>query len=56
MKIQAAMVSRMSRDVGSIVKLLEDLKIDDNTLVIFSSDNGAHGKGGTLEFFDTSDP
>ena len=56
MKIQAAMVSRMSRDVGSIVKLLEDLKIDDNTLVIFSSDNGAHGKGGTLEFFDTSGP
>lgn len=54
MKIQAAMVSRMSRDVGRIVELLQEAGIAENTLLIFNSDNGAHGKGGTLEFFKTS--
>ncbi|WP_281613080.1 arylsulfatase [Flammeovirga sp. SubArs3] len=54
MKIQAAMVSRMSKDVGAIINLLEELGIDKNTLVMFNSDNGAHGKGGTTEFFKTS--
>lgn len=54
MKIQAAMVSRMSRDVGAIAELLEELGIDKNTLITFNSDNGAHGQGGTLEFFQTS--
>ncbi len=54
MKIQAAMVSRMSRDVGRIVKLLENMGLDKNTLILFNSDNGAHGQGETLEFFKTS--
>ena len=44
MKIQAAMISRMSKDVGKISKLLEEFGLDENTLIIFSSDNGAHGK------------
>ena len=54
MKIQAAMVSRMSKDIGAIANLLVDLGIDKNTLIFFNSDNGAHGKGGSLEFFKTS--
>lgn len=54
MKIQAAMVSRMSKDVGKIADQLKALHIDKNTLIVFNSDNGAHGKGGTLEFFNTS--
>ncbi len=54
MKIQAAMVSRMSKDIGTIANLLVELGIDKNTLIVFNSDNGAHGKGGTLEFFQTS--
>ncbi|MBX2874017.1 MAG: arylsulfatase [Saprospiraceae bacterium] len=54
MKIQAAMVSRMSKDVGRIAELLKELGLDENTLIMFNSDNGAHGKGGTLEFFKTS--
>ena len=54
MKIQAAMVSRMSKDIGTIANLLEELGIDKNTLIMFNSDNGAHGKGGSLEFFQTS--
>ncbi len=53
-KIQAAMISRMDRDVGSILDLLVELEIDDQTMVFFSSDNGAHGKGGTLKQFRAS--
>jgi arylsulfatase A len=37
----AAMVTRMDRTVGRVMALLKELKIDDNTLVLFSSDNGA---------------
>ena len=54
MKIQAAMISRMSKDVGRLSNLLERLKIDEKTLIIFSSDNGAHGKGETLKLFKSS--
>jgi len=53
-KIQAAMVSRMDRDIGRIKRLLEELGIADNTLIIFNSDNGAHAEGGTREFFDAT--
>jgi arylsulfatase A len=37
----AAMITRMDRTIGRVMKLLKDLNLDDNTLVIFSSDNGA---------------
>lgn len=37
----AAMVTRLDRDVGCLLDLLTELKIDENTLVIFSGDNGA---------------
>lgn len=37
----AAMVTRMDRDIGCLMALLKELKIDDNTLVMFASDNGA---------------
>ena len=40
-KVQAAMVTRMDRDVGKIMALLKDLKIDQRTIVFFCSDNGA---------------
>jgi len=36
----AAMVTHMDRGVGQIMDLLKELKLDDNTLVIFTSDNG----------------
>ncbi len=36
----AAMITRMDRYVGNLLKLLDELKLSDNTLVIFSSDNG----------------
>ncbi|MEM8734294.1 MAG: arylsulfatase [Planctomycetota bacterium] len=45
-KGQAAMITRMDSDVGRILDLLKKLKIDDNTIVMFSSDNGPHNEGG----------
>lgn len=54
MKIHAAMTSRMDGDVGDLVRLLKKLGLEENTLIIFNSDNGAHGQFGSLEFFKTS--
>ena len=45
-KGQAAMISRMDRDVGEILDLLNELKIAENTLVMFTSDNGPHNEAG----------
>jgi len=42
----AAMITHMDKQVGALMQLLKDLKIDDNTLVLFSSDNGATFDGG----------
>ncbi len=41
LKKLAAMITRMDRDVGRLLDLLKKLEIDDNTLVFFTSDNGA---------------
>jgi len=40
-KTYAAMVTRLDRDVGALLALLKELKIDDRTLVIFAGDNGS---------------
>jgi uncharacterized sulfatase len=45
-KGQAAMITRMDSDVGRLLDLLKELGIDDNTVVMFSSDNGPHNEGG----------
>lgn len=53
----AGMVSRLDRTVGRVFNLLEELKIDKNTLVIFTSDNGPHLEGGAdPDFFDSNGP
>lgn len=53
----AAMISRMDGDVGRLFALLKELNLDDNTLVIFTSDNGPHEEGGHKhEFFDSNGP
>jgi len=52
---RAAMVSRVDADVGRILRLIEDLGIAENTLVIFSSDNGPAPEGGQdMDFFNAS--
>jgi arylsulfatase A-like enzyme len=53
----AAMITRMDRDIGSLLGRLKELGIDENTLVIFSSDNGPTGAGGAdRKFFRNSGP
>ncbi len=41
LKTVAALISRMDRDVGRLMALLQELKLDERTLVVFASDNGA---------------
>ncbi len=36
----AAMITRMDREVGRLVKLVEDLKLEKRTVFVFASDNG----------------
>ncbi|TMI64514.1 MAG: arylsulfatase [Bacteroidetes bacterium] len=51
----AAMVSRLDKYVGEIVKLVKEKGIADNTLIIFTSDNGPHKEnGGDPEFFNSN--
>ena len=53
----AAMVTRMDRDVGSLLSLLGELGLDGDTLVFFTSDNGPHKEGGAdPAFFHSSGP
>jgi arylsulfatase A-like enzyme len=53
----AGMVSRMDRDVGRVRALLEELGLTEDTLVIFTSDNGPHLEGGhDPRFFDSNGP
>jgi len=42
----AAMVSRLDLYVGQIMETLAELGIADNTMIMFSSDNGPHHEGG----------
>ena len=52
---RAAMISNIDRSVGAIIDRLEKLGISDNTLIIFSSDNGPTPEGGgDMEFFDSN--
>ncbi len=53
-RVHAAMITRMDRDVGRIITLLQKLKIDKDTLVFFCSDNGAASRWEGL--FDSSGP
>ncbi|WP_419195174.1 arylsulfatase [Novipirellula herctigrandis] len=56
-KGQAAMISRMDADVGRVLDLLDELNIANDTVVMFSSDNGPHNEGGhNPEMFDPNGP
>jgi arylsulfatase A len=54
----AAMITRMDRSVGRVLDLLKELRLDDDTIVMFSSDNGppfAYG-GHDSKFFGSAGP
>jgi len=58
-KRHAAMITRMDSDVGDLIAHLKKLGLDQNTLVMFSSDNGPHREGGPNydpAFFTPSGP
>lgn len=42
----AAMMEHLDTQVGDLLNLLKTLNIDNNTLILFSSDNGPHKEGG----------
>lgn len=56
-KGRAAMISRMDRDIGRIIKTLKESGLEENTLIIFSSDNGPHREGKSdPAFHDSNGP
>ncbi len=53
----AGMMTKLDEGVGQLLALLEELEIDENTLVMLSSDNGPHQEGGHQpDFFDSNGP
>jgi arylsulfatase A-like enzyme len=53
----AGMMTMLDEGVGQLLDLLDELGIDENTLVMFSSDNGPHKEGGHVpDFFDSNGP
>lgn len=51
-KTYAAMITRADRQIGELLALLGELQLERDTVVIFTSDNGAHmGKDKGFEFF-----
>ena len=57
MKRYATMVRRLDDGIGDLLQLLRDLHIDENTLVVFTSDNGPANEGGSdPRLFDSWGP
>lgn len=54
----AAMISDLDEHVGTIVDLIDELGLTENTLIIFTSDNGpTHDVGGVdTDFFNSAGP
>lgn len=56
-KNKAAMITRLDADIGRLLDKLKELKIEDNTVVFFASDNGPHKEGGVdPQFFHSAGP
>lgn len=52
-----AMMTLLDDSVGELLALLDELDLDENTLVMLSSDNGPHREGGHLpDIFDSNGP
>ena len=51
----AAMITRMDRDVGRILQLIAELGLDEDTIVFFTSDNGAAAATWTDYFRSSGD-
>ncbi|MDO7172384.1 arylsulfatase [Mariniflexile sp. AS56] len=52
-----AMIDLLDQQVGEIMDKVEELGIADNTIIIFTSDNGPHKEGGAdPKYFDSNGP
>lgn len=51
----ATMIAQIDGEVGRLMRRLETLGIEQNTIVMFASDNGPHQEGGhVMEFFNSN--
>lgn len=61
-KVYASMITRVDTEIGKLMQLLKELNIDENTLVLFASDNGntngnaKKGETPTNIFFNDDSP
>ncbi len=56
-KHKASMITRLDRYVGQLLDRLKELKIEDNTIICFTSDNGPHKEGGVdPKYFQSAGP
>lgn len=56
-KRHAAMITRMDSDIGEILERLAEYGIAENTIVIFTSDNGPHvDHAEPMDFFSPAEP
>ncbi len=54
-KNYAAMITRMDKDVGILMNLIRNLQLEENTLIIFTSDNGPYKEvPEPIEFFKSN--
>ncbi|TNJ46004.1 arylsulfatase [Tamlana fucoidanivorans] len=52
-----AMIDLLDQQVGEIMAKVDELGISDNTIVVFTSDNGPHREGGgDPDYFDSNGP
>jgi len=57
MKTYCAAVTGMDKAIGYFLDQLHAMGLDENTIIVFSSDNGPHAEGGAdPEFFDSNGP
>jgi len=54
-KDKAAMITRLDADIGRVLDTLRHHRLEEQTVVIFTSDNGPHAEGGNdPKFFDSA--
>jgi arylsulfatase A-like enzyme len=52
-KQHVGMIRRIDQSIADILQTLKDLGIDDNTLCVFTSDNGPHNEGNNPRTFES---
>lgn len=54
-RLHAAKITLLDKQIGRMLKKLEEMDALENTLVLFTSDNGPHGEGGhDYEYFNSN--